>query len=291
MYYVVYGILWLFSILPMPVLYLISDFFYLLIYYVFKYRRDIVFRNLQIAFPDKTVEERTRIAKGFYRNFTDTFIESLKLISASRRFVEKRSEGDFELINRLIDKGYSINVMVGHQFNWEFANLLYSLNLRIPFVGIYMPISNKILDRIFYNFRERYGTILISAPDFRNKMHKVFDQQFVLGLAADQNPGNPTNAHWLNFFGRPTPFLTGPAKGAVKNNVAVVFIGMRKPKRGRFRYEATLLTEQAGNQEPVELTKAYRDALEKTISEEPSNYLWSHRRFKWEWKPEYGEVK
>ena len=139
MYYVVYGMLWLVSLLPLPVLYLFSDFFYTLIYYVFKYRRDIVMNNLAIAFPEKSISERKKIAKGFYKNFTDTFIESIKLVSAGKRFVERRSRGDFELINELISKGYNINLMAGHQFNWEFANLLYALNLKIPFVGIYMP--------------------------------------------------------------------------------------------------------------------------------------------------------
>lgn len=290
MYYVVYGLLWPFSLLPLPVLYLFSDFFHFLVYRVIKYRRDVVMNNLILAFPQMTEEERKKTASKFYRHFTDTFIESLKLVSAGRRFVEKRSSGDFEMINQLIDKGYNINLMAGHQFNWEFANLLYSLKLRIPFVGIYMPISNKALDRIFYNIRERYGTILISAQDFRTKMHKVFSSQYLLGLAADQNPGNPGNAYWMEFMGKPAPFVTGPAKGAVKNNAAVVFVGMKKVRRGYYRFDATLITETSAAISPERLTLLYKNELERTIKEDPSNYLWSHRRWKYEWKPEYGPV-
>jgi Kdo2-lipid IVA lauroyltransferase/acyltransferase len=290
MYYVVYGFLWLVSLLPLPILYLFSDFFHALVYHVFKYRRSVVMNNLALAFPEKTEREHRKIASQFYKNFTDSFIESVKLITAGKRFVEKRSVGDYELINRLADKGYNVNIMAGHQFNWEFANLLYSLNLKIPFVGIYMPISNKALNKIFFDIRKRYGTVLISAQDFRTRMHAVFSSQYLLGLAADQNPGNPSNAFWVEFMGKPAPFVTGPAKGAVRNNAAVVFVGMKKIKRGHYRFDASLIAETSADMTPERLTVLYKSELERTIRQDPPNYLWSHRRWKYAWKPEYGPI-
>jgi Kdo2-lipid IVA lauroyltransferase/acyltransferase len=290
MYYIVYGLLYLFSVLPFFVLYGISNFFAFLLFYVIKYRKDIVLNNLRIAFPEKTEAERLAICKKFYLYFTDTFIESLKFISISKKQLLKRSTGDFDLINDLIEKGYNINILAGHQFNWEYANLLYAINLKIPFVGIYGPISNKILGKIFYNFRERYGTILISAPDFKNKMHTVFDKQYMLALAADQNPSDPASGYWLNFFGRPTPFVTGPEKGAIKKNAAVVYVGFKKIKRGHYRFDATLLAAESANTKIGDLTQRYRDILEKTIKQDPANYLWSHRRFKFDWKDAYKEM-
>lgn len=287
MYYIVYGFLYLLSLLPLRILYFLSDAIYGLVYYIVGYRKEVVTNNLLIAFPEKTKKERIRIAKDFYHNFIDTFIEAIKMISISKKELQKRSSGEFDLLNSLIDKGVNIHIMVGHQFNWEFANLLYALNLKIPFVGIYMPISNKILDRIFFNFREKYGTILISAPDFKNKMHKVFSTQYMLGLGADQNPGHPGNAFWMNFFNKPTPFVTGPARGAVKNNTAVVYVGFQKIKRGFYNFKTILLTNNGSAFTPEQLTLLYKNALEKTIREDPSNYLWSHRRWKWEWKEEY----
>jgi Kdo2-lipid IVA lauroyltransferase/acyltransferase len=284
MYYIVYPLLYLVSLLPFFVLYGISDFFAFLLYHVIKYRRAVVMSNLAIAFPEKTNEERIIIAKKFYQYFTDTMIESLKFISISKKQLLKRSSGSFEIINELIDKGYNINLMAGHQFNWEYANLLYAINLKIPFVGIYMPIKNKSFNKIFYDFRCRYGTILISATDFKNKMHDVFKRQYMLALAADQNPGSPASGYWLNFFGRPVPFVTGPEKGAVKNNAAVVYVGFKKIKRGYYHFTTTLLAEQSAGTKTGELTCLYRDILEKTILEDPANYLWSHRRFKFEWK-------
>lgn len=290
MYYVVYSFLWLVSLLPFRVLYFIGDGIYLLVYYVLKYRRDVVMNNLAIAFPEKTEKERTRIAKQFYHNLIDTFIETLKFITISKTQINKRSTGEYDLLNKLIEQGKSVHIMAGHQFNWEFANLLYSLNLKTPFVGVYMPIANKHLDKIFYNFRERYGTILISAGDFKNKMHSVFSQQYLLALAADQNPGDPSNGYWINFLGKPVPFVTGPWKGAVKNNTAVVMVGFKKIKRGQYHFSIELLTENSSQFEIEQLVILYKNALEKIIRQDPANYLWSHRRWKYDWKPAYGKI-
>lgn len=290
MYYLVYGPLWLVSLLPLRVLYFFSDIAYGAVFYLFKYRRDIVEKNLLTAFPEKSDAERRVIEKKFYHNLTDTFIESIKFITISKKEILRRSTGEYELINNYIASGKNIHIMAGHQFNWEFANLLYSLNLKIPFVGIYMTIANKSLNRIFYNFRKQYGTILISAQEFKDKRFDVFQQQYCLALAADQNPGDPANAYWMNFFGKPAPFVTGPAKGAVKNNTAVVIVGFKKVKRGYYAFTTDLIAEEGSQYTPEALTLQYKNALEKIIRNDPSNYLWSHRRWKWEWNPSYGTI-
>jgi len=290
MYYIVYGFLYVFSLLPLRVLFLFSDLAYFILYYVAGYRKELVASNLLIAFPDKTEQERKKIAKQFYLNFTDTFIETIKMISIGRKELERRSHPDFQYVNELIDSGKDVYMMAGHQFNWEFAQLLYALNLKAPFVGIYMPVNNKIFDRISLKFRQRYGTILISAKEFKYKMHNVFAQQHILALAADQNPGSPVNAYWMNFFGKPAPFVTGPGKGAVKNNAAVVFVAFEKPKRGHYSFKVIPITENGAAHSPLELTILYKNALEETIRKNPSNDLWSHRRWRHEWKEGYAEI-
>jgi KDO2-lipid IV(A) lauroyltransferase len=255
-----------------------------------KYRKGVVLSNLAIAFPEKSGEERKKIAKDFYLNFTDTLFETIKMISISRSELERRSNCDIDYVNELIEKGRNIHIMAGHQFNWEFANLVYATLLKIPFVGIYTPVTSKIFEKIFFKFRSRYGTIMISAKDFKNKMYDVFSNQYILALAADQNPGNPANAYWLKFFGKPAPFVTGPAKGAVKNNTAVVFVGFKKVKRGYYKFNIVPITENGSSFTPEQLTVIYRNALEDTIRKDPSNYLWSHRRWRHEWKEGYTAI-
>ncbi len=290
MYYIVYPLLYLVSLLPFFILYRISDLAAFILGRIVRYRRDIILGNLQIAFPEKTGEERRKIARKFYQYFTDTFIETLKMISISKKQLLKRNTSNYEMLDELVEKGYNINILAGHQFNWEYGSLLYSAHFKIPMVAIYIPISNKIFSRIFFNFRTRYGAVFISAAEFKEKRHDVFKNQYIIALGADQNPGDPSTAYWYNFFGRPTPFVTGPERGAIKNNAAVVYFGFRRIKRGYYHFEATLLAERGADTKPGELTRLYKDALEKAIRTDPPNYLWSHRRFKFDWKPEYGQI-
>ena len=151
MYYIVYGLFYLISLLPLFILYRISDFAYFIIYYVVKYRRDVVKSNLQIAFPEKSDTEKIQIAKKFYKNFTDTFIETIKMISISDKAFNKMVESDLSQAIKMAETGKSIQFHAGHQFNWELANWIIARDMPIPFIGIYMKIGSPAINKIFYN--------------------------------------------------------------------------------------------------------------------------------------------
>jgi KDO2-lipid IV(A) lauroyltransferase len=170
--------------------------------------------------------------------------------------------------------------------NWEYGHWAVAKQITIPWIGIYMTISNKAIGRIFYKIRKQGTTVLVSVKEFKTRAHTVFKEQYALGLVADQNP-YPTFAYWLNFFGKPAPFPTGPDKGARRNDTAVVFVNFVKLKRGYYRFDTRIVTEHGASLKQGELTLMYRDFLEQTIRTNPDNYLWSHRRWKWEYKPEY----
>jgi Kdo2-lipid IVA lauroyltransferase/acyltransferase len=290
MYYVIYGFLYLISLLPFAVIYLISDAACFLLYRVFGYRKETVMGNLKIAFPEKTEDERKAIAKRCYRNLTDTFVEITKMISMSDRTFEKRCHGDFAIISQLIKKGKNIQLHAGHQFNWEYGSLFMSKAITaVPSFAIYMPIKNKVMEKLFLKIRERYGTKFIKATEFREKREEIFAGRFAFFLAADQTPGNPSSAYWQNYFNKPAPFITGPEAGGIKNDTAIVFVRSRIIKRGYYKFECELCTENAASTELGEITRSFRDFLEKIIREEPYNYLWTHRRWKWEYKETYND--
>jgi KDO2-lipid IV(A) lauroyltransferase len=291
MYYLVYPILWLISLLPFPVLYVFADLIYLLVFHVFGYRKQVVLSNLRIAFPDRSEAERLRIAKQFYRNMIDTFLESIKFITLSKEAAYRRSSADFHVLDQALAAGKPVYALGCHQFNWEYVNILFPSHLKVPFIGVYMPIANKVLDRIFYSFRARYGTVLVAATEFKEKRDRLLQGQYVLALAADQNPGHPANAFWMPLFGKPAPFVTGPAKGAVRSDAVVIMAEMQRIKRGHYHFAMRILAEDVKNMEPAVLASLYRDELENVIRRNPSNYLWSHRRWKYEWKKEYGEIR
>jgi KDO2-lipid IV(A) lauroyltransferase len=290
MYYIVYSLLWLISLLPLKILYLFSDFCYVLVFYVFKYRKQVVLNNLRQAFPEKTETERITIAKKFYRNLIDSFIETIKLFSTGKKFLNKHCSADFTAINELATKGRSFQIHFSHQFNWEWVNLYCALHFPLPFVGVYMPLTSRLFEKILYRIRTRYGTVLLPATNMRESFIPWRNKLHSLVLVADQNPGHPNNAYWLNFFGKVTPFLKGPERSARGKACPVVFMFMRKKGRGYYHLEFTLVTEDASALSEKELTKMYAAALTHEMKEYPDYWLWSHRRWKWNWKPEYGEI-
>jgi KDO2-lipid IV(A) lauroyltransferase len=281
MYHITYGFLYLISLLPWWIIYLLADGIYVLLYYGFGYRKKVVMNNLRIAFPEKTEQERIRIAKDFYHNFVDNFIEMIKLLSISKESMRKRFAGNVEVLNNLYSTNKNVQVITGHYFNWEFANAGVALQSTFPFVVVYMPLSNKIFDRIVYKLRSRFGSLLISAPEFKSNFSQYARNRYALILVADQNPPNPAKAYWTNFFGQPTPFVRGPEKGAKMNDTAIVYAHFYKKRRGYYQIDMELITTDPNSYPDGELTKLLVNKVEASVKQIPANYLWSHRRWKW----------
>jgi len=290
MYKITYAFLYTLSLLPMGLLYFIGDGVYVLIYYIFGYRRKVVMQNLQIAFPEKSEAELKKISKKFYHNFIDTFVETIKLLSATEKFLNKHVKGNWDMVNEVTKNGRQAQVHLGHTFNWEWANIAGAQNLLYKFLVVYMPVKSKAIDKIFYKLRERGGTSLIPATPpraFISGMAKFKKVQYMLVLAADQSPADPEKAYWLNFFGRPTGFVTGPEKGARLNNLPTFFCNITKPRRGYYDVTFTLIELEPSSTREGELTVKFARFLEDNIRRNPSMWLWSHRRWKREWTEKY----
>jgi Kdo2-lipid IVA lauroyltransferase/acyltransferase len=290
MYYLVFGFLYLLSLLPLRVLYLFSDLAYLIVYHTIKYRKAVVLHNLSLAFPQKTADERRRIAKQFYKNFCDTFIESVKFISADDQFFKKHFTGNYDAIENLYASGRSVQAHLGHNFNWELANFSVPTFISYPTLVVYLPQNNKLFDRLFRYIRSRKGAHLIAATNFNKELQPYRHTQYLIALIADQNPAHPNAAYWINFFGHPTPFLRGPEKNARRNDLPVVFCSFTRKRRGYYEGHAELAALHVRDLPPGELTKRYAAFLERMMTQHPEMWLWSHRRWKWKWKPEYGPV-
>lgn len=289
MYYLIYGLLYLMSLLPMWILYGVSDILAALVYHVIGYRRKVVLNNITIAFPEKSLKERKKIAKQFYRNFVDNFIETIKLLSASKEWILKRFQLDSEPFEPFLDSGRKCQLHLGHNFNWEMANASMPFYTKHKFLVVYMPIKNKAMERLFMHLRTRTGSVMLPATSMRTAIVPYRHTNYVLALVADQAPGSVTNAYWLNFFGRPTPFVRGPENGARIGNIPVVFAQIYKTRRGYYRVYQEVGADNPGELPVGELTRRYIRFLEKAIREHPEMWLWSHRRWKHEWKNEYSQ--
>ncbi len=254
----------------------------MLIYYIIKYRRDIVAGNLRIAFPEKTAEERIRIAKEFYHNLIDTFVETIKLFSISEKELNKRCTTNIEVVNELFKTGKNIHLLGGHFFNWEIINFATTANLRHPMIAVYMPLKNKAINRLLIKLRSKFGSVLVATTEFKTVFHHYAKKPYALGLVADQNAGHTGKAYWVSFFGKMVPFIRGPEKGARSMDTCVVMTNFYKVKRGYYKVEYSVLTTNPNEMKEGEITKQLIAFIENCIRSHPSNYLWSHRRWRWD---------
>lgn len=290
MYYIVYGVLYVLSLLPLRVLFVFSDGLYVLLYHVIGYRKNVVRKNLSIAFPNKTEDEKRKIEKKFYKNFIDNFIETLKMLSGGVKFALKHFDADTSLIDQQYHNGKKLQFNLGHNFNWELANISVGARTAYPVLSVYLPVKSPVFEKLMRKIRGASGNILIPATDMKNAMLPYRNTLYLLALISDQVPAVESNAFWLSFFGVPTPFMRGPERGAVAGNLSVMFGHFIKTKRGHYRLEYELCTSEAASLPPGEITRRYARYLEEVITERPEMWLWSHRRWKKEWKPEFSNL-
>lgn len=280
MYYLLLAFLYPLSLLPLPVLYLLSDAVYGLIYHVLGYRKQIVWDNLRYAFPHKNETELQRVRKAFYKGFCDQWIETIKLLSISKAELNKRVSGNWEVFHQLCAEGKNTYALLGHFFNWEWANVACQWNSPQTFAGVYLPVSSKAFDRLMHRIRSRSGSLLISMKSQKSGFDAIKDKTHIVGLIADQNPSVVENALWLPFMHREAPFFKGPEAMARRAKGAVVFAGIKKERRGYYRITLRKFCDDASLKDREAITRAYVHFLEHSLEAQPPNYLWSHRRWK-----------
>ncbi len=280
MYYILYSILYLLSLLPLKLLYIFSDIIYFLLYHIFQYRRKITFQNLLNSFPEKTNEELLNIASTFYKNLSDSIVETIKLISISKKELTKRIICNWEIFEQLEKDNKNAQAYMSHQFNWEWATVVCNWNIKLQFVGLYMPVNNKVIDKLFYKLRSRSNTKLIKVQDMQKEINKIQNQKILWGFIADQNPSDPKRVSWNDFLNRKTAFFKGPEYVARRYNNIVYFGEIIKIKRGYYEIKMKLAFDNPQSTKEGEITEAYVRHLEECIKRQPSNWVWSHRRWK-----------
>jgi Kdo2-lipid IVA lauroyltransferase/acyltransferase len=287
MHNIVYGFFYLLSLLPFRVLYILSDGIYGLIYYLFKYRRDMVMQSLNHTFPEKSEAEKIKIAKAFYKNFCDTWVEMIKNFSISPQQVKNRIKCDFSLAGKWFNEGKSLQVVGAHFMNWEYLPACVPMFQPYTTLAIFMPLSSATMDKVVYKLRSRFGLVLLRAGNMQEEMAAWRQKQYLILIGADQSPSNPESAVWLNFCNRPTGFITGPWLRAVKQPQPHVFFKMRKPKRGHYEFTMVPFIDDPSETTVEEIARTYARMIEEEIRIVPELFLWTHNRWKKPWKPEY----
>jgi len=279
---IIFPILLIVSILPFRILYIFSDFVYLIVYYIVGYRKKTVRYNLKIAFPNLSNKERLDIEKKSYQHLCDMFLEMNKTMTISRSEMQKRFHfEDYEVLKELEVKDKSIVLLASHYASYEWS---VSINkyLNLQGYAIYKRLTNKYLDRLVKKIRSRFKATLITTKETFTIIEQNHQENKIAlyGFASDQSPKSSNAYHWKKFMGVNTPIHTGAELLAKKYDMSVVFLKVKKIKRGFYTANLELITEDVRSFKDYDLTDQYIDRVEKQILEAPEFYLWTHKRWK-----------
>ena len=270
------------SYLPFRLLYFMSDIFYYFLYYIIRFRRKIVRKNLVLSKIALNKKDLIIIEKKFYRHLTDVFFEMFKFYSISPDEMKKRFYIENpELFYEFEKKNKSVMFMTSHYggFEW-FLSITYHVP-QLPF-AVYTPLSNKSLESLIKKFRLRHGSKLISRYEAGAYIKKQLKENklFLYGMAADQSAQIRSITYWKEFLGIKVPVFTGSERIAKQHNIPVVFGKVVKISRGYYKVVVELISEFPNDYENYKITDIYLEKLEKQIREVPEYYYWTHNRFK-----------
>jgi len=273
------------ALLPLSVLYRLSNLFFFLNYYLIRYRRKIVRSNIEKAFPEKTEKERALLERRFYRHLSDYIVETIKLAHISQEELLKRAViRNPEIVYDLMDRGHTTFIMVmGHYGNWEwFSGTAPWFEGRTSIFQIYRPLSNQAFDRLFLNLRTRFHAFGIKKNEaFRDIINLARNKsQALVIFIADQTPSKANLHYWTHFLNQDTSFLTGPERIAKKLDLPVIFADTQKIGRGHYAVDFKLITEHAKNTPDYWITEQYARLMENCIQRDPAFWLWTHNRWK-----------
>ena len=268
------------SLLPFSIIYILSDIFYIIIYYLLGYRKNIVLKNLQNAFPHKSKDEIKKIMKSFYRHFSDLILEIIKGFTISSSQLSKRLIiENSEVLDEYAKKNQSIILMGGHYNNWEMCAQAFALCLNHKCYGIYKPLKNIFLNNKIYTSRTRFGLNLASMKKTKSLFSNLDITKAFL-FASDQTPSKSKKSYWLNFLNQDTVVFTGAERYAREYNLPVFYVGVSKLKRGFYKVKFNLITQKPNDLEFGKVTDLYMANLEKDIIICPEYWLWTHKRWK-----------
>lgn len=288
MYHVIFALWYLVSLLPLRVLYVISDILYFFVCHVAHYRKAIVRKNLTASFPDKSEAELRRIERRFYAWFCDYMVETLKMFSISEKEMRRRMRFEgAEAFNEDFKNGRSVTIYLGHYCNWEWiASIALHLSPEGHAVQLYHPLESKIFDRLFLYSRGRFHGHSV-------EIHEAFPllrswakegKLTLTGYISDQAPGYRSMHYWPTFLNQQTPAYTGAERIARILDTTVYYFDIRRPRRGYYVAKVVKMCDHPGELPRFALTEQYHRLLEQSIRLNPQYWLWSHNRWKRQWK-------
>ncbi|MGV8914995.1 MAG: lysophospholipid acyltransferase family protein [Kaistella sp.] len=279
-----FKIILLFSQLPLRILYVLSEFIFFVIYRVVGYRRKVVLENLQNSFPEKTPQELKKIERNFYVNFCDYIVETLKSFTISSTELRVRVQHlNQDVFHEAKAENKNVILLAGHIFNWEWYNALTTIVPQEKSYPVYRKVQSSFWEEKIKEIRNRFGNQALEAKEvIRHIFKNPNDGNSIYMFVADQTPHFSEITYGLNFLNQRTPAFIGYDKLSTRMELAFVFCEMKKVKRGFYQINYYRIYPDGEKFAAHEVVKKFHVLLENTINKRPDNYLWSHRRWKYQ---------
>ena len=282
-YIISYPFLFLISKLPFRSLYLLSDAVRILVFNFLGYRKQVIINNLKFALPHLTDKERNTIKKSFQRHFCDLFLEIIKSMGMSKKEMLKRFQiKNIEVLTQFEKQNRSAFIICGHYASWEW---MMSLGYHMKHVGygLYKPIGNPYFDKLIKKIRSKHNAYMIPIQTAISIItaKEQNNERGVYGFASDQSPRPKPLSYWRSFMGIEVPVYTGAERLARSLNIPVLFGKINRVKRGFYEVEFKVISDQSASTKEYFITDTFTTWLEEQITADPSQYLWTHKRFKY----------
>ena len=269
--------------LPLGLLYVLSDFIYILVYYVVGYRKKVVRRNLSEAFPDKSSRELRRIEREYYHFLADMIVETVKLLQISEAEMRRRVEiVNPEVVAKAAGEGCSVALLLGHYANWEWVQeISRCFPDSIYKASIYRPLNSATWNSIYHRIRSRWAVNLLPQKESVKALLRSDHRPWACGFIADARPRHTNEHDEIVFLNHHTSFIYGPEVLGRKVGARFFFLSIDRQSRGYYRIEFTEISaaQETGNY-PV--MREFWRLFEARIKEKPAYWLWSHKRWKYD---------
>ncbi|MBB2145968.1 lauroyl acyltransferase [Pedobacter sp. LMG 31464] len=273
------------SLLPLRFLYLLADIFYVLIYYVFGYRRKVVRENLLNSFPEKKIDEIIAIEKRYFKYLASLVFEVIKMRSISEKELNKRVKfKNVDLVEAYLKNNESVLFCSSHYGNYEWVCMAIGMTFSGQHHPIYKPLSDEIFDNWFLKMRSRYGNQMVSMRQTIRAIQSTKHYPTMFTFGSDQAPSKEDSQYWTTLLHQEASIQLGVEKIAKKTNRPVFYLKTSYLKRGYYEVDCVPICLDPKNTKEFEITELHTHFLEDFIKEEPAYWLWSHRR--WKYKPE-----
>lgn len=270
--------------MPLSFLYLIADFFYLLVYHVFGYRKKVVRENLTNSFPEKSLAEIIKIEKTFFRYLTCLIVEVVKMNSISAKELQKRVKfKNTDLVEAYLKNNESVLFCSSHYGNYEWVCMGIGMAFSGEHYPIYKPLSNEFFDNWFLKMRSRFGNHMVAMRQTIRTIQSTKDRPTMFTFGSDQSPSKDDMKYWTLLLNQSAAIQMGVEKIAMKTNRPVFYLKTSYVKRGYYEVDCVPICLNPKETAAFEITETHTRFLEDFIKEEPAYWLWSHRR--WKHKP------